>query len=119
VRGLGRLGAVVAAVLALAPAGASAAGITNSGNDLRDGWYPNQPRLTPEVVSGGTFGELWKAPVDGQVYAQPLVDGDIVLVATERNEVYGLDTESGEQRWHRSLGTPFDPDDLESTCTDL
>jgi iron transport multicopper oxidase len=96
----------VLALLAIAGS-AAAAGITNSGGDLRDGWYPDQPRLAPDAVSSPTFGQLWKADVDGQVYAQPLVVGDTVIVATERNNVYALDAETGAVRWTRSLGAPF------------
>ncbi len=63
-------------VLLLALAGqALASGVTNSGDDLRTGWYPNQPTLTPQLVSGGTFGQLWSTAVSGQVYAQPLLSG--------------------------------------------
>jgi outer membrane protein assembly factor BamB len=104
----GAWGSIVALLATLACAGgASAAGITNSGDDLRDGWYPNQPQLAPDAVSAGTFGELWKGDVDGQVYAQPLVTGSTVVVATERNKVYALDAETGAATWTTSLGTPF------------
>src|SRR5271163_544589 len=44
--------------------------LANSGCDLGTGWYPNEPSITPELVSGGTFGRLWTTPVTGQVYAQ-------------------------------------------------
>ena len=44
--------------------------ITNSGDNLRTGWYPEASTITPQLVSGGTFGQLWSAPVEGQVYAQ-------------------------------------------------
>jgi hypothetical protein len=87
---------VVAASLASASV-ALAGSITNSGDDLRTGWYPNA-EISPEVVKGGSFGELWHSPVNGQVYAQPLVtstpgvgSGETLIAATENNEVYGFD----------------------------
>jgi hypothetical protein len=107
--------ALLAAVLA---ASAAASGITNSGDDLRDGWYPEQSSLTPQLVSGGTFGQLWSASVNGEVYGQPLLDGETLLVATENNEVYGLDPATGAQRWPAlNLGTPWNPADIH--CGDL
>jgi iron transport multicopper oxidase len=101
------------------PAGAGAAGITNSGGDLRDGWYPNQPRLAPDAVSSSTFGQLWKAQLDGQIYAQPLVHGDRVIVATERNVVASLDAETGATKWSKSLGAPFPYTLIGWGCSDL
>ena len=101
---------VVLAVIALASAGqALASGITNSGDDLRDGWYPEQPSLTPQLVSGGTFGQLWSTTVEGQVYAQPLLANGTLLVATQNNKVYGLDPATGALRWPAplNLGTPW------------
>jgi PQQ-like domain len=90
-----------------------------SGNDpLRSGWYPDQPGLNPSAGGGCAFGELWSAPVDGQVYAAPLVDPGAgphgtLLVATETNHVYGIDAVTGQQSWARSdLGPPWNPDDL-------
>jgi hypothetical protein len=58
------LAALAAVLLALAGS-AFGSGITNSGDDLRDGWYPDEPSLTPQLVSGGTFGQLWSTTVDG------------------------------------------------------
>jgi hypothetical protein len=39
------------------------------------------------------------------------------LVATETNNIYGLDPGTGAQKWTRNLGVPFNPSDL--TCSDL
>ncbi|HEY4428370.1 MAG TPA: choice-of-anchor D domain-containing protein [Solirubrobacteraceae bacterium] len=103
-------------LLALA-AQAHASGVTNSGNDLRDGWYPDQPSLTPQLVSGGSFGQLWSAPVEGQVYAQPLLAAGALLVATQKNNVYSLDPATGSRNWSRNLGTPWNPADV--GCADL
>ena len=90
VRRLGPL-VVLLVLAALASAGqVLAEGITNSGDDLRDGWYPEQQSLTPQLVSGGTFGQLWSATVEGQVYAQPLLSNGTLLIATENNKAYGL-----------------------------
>jgi iron transport multicopper oxidase len=108
------------ALAALASAGqVLAEGITNSGDDLRDGWYPEQSSLTPQLVSGGTFGQLWSASVEGSVYAQPLLYNGTLLVATENNKVYGLDPSSGSVRWSSTLsfGTPWKPADI--GCADL
>jgi hypothetical protein len=96
---------------------AMGSGITNSGDDLRTGWYPNQPSLTPQLLSGGTFGQLWSATVEGQVYAQPLLSNGTLLVATEANKLYGLNPTTGTQQWSKSLGTPWNPADL--SCGDL
>ncbi len=91
--------------------------LTNSGGDLRTGWYPNQPTLTPELVGGGTFGKLWTTPVAGQVYAQPLLSNGTLLVATEENNLYGLNPATGVQEWTENLGEPWNPGEL--SCADL
>ncbi|MCW2995052.1 MAG: legume lectin beta domain protein [Conexibacter sp.] len=111
--------AICAALLlsTITAGGASASGITNSGGDLRDGWYSNQPSLSPDAAASSTFGQMWDAAVDGQVYAQPLVTGTSVIVATERNQVYSLDAETGAKKWSRNLGPSF-PADLIG-CADL
>ncbi|MGH2865507.1 MAG: choice-of-anchor D domain-containing protein [Solirubrobacteraceae bacterium] len=90
---------------------------TASGGDLRTGWYPNEPSITPELLSGGTFGRLWATPVEGQVYAQPLLDDGTLLVATEANRLYGLNPATGALKWSQSLGEPWDPGEI--SCADL
>lgn len=94
-------------------------GITNAGDDLRTGWYPGESSITPELVSGGTFGQLWSAPVEGQVYAQPLLDNGTLVVATESNKVYGLNPATGALKWSQplDLGTPWKASDI--GCGDL
>jgi iron transport multicopper oxidase len=107
-----------ALVLTLALGGqARASGVTNSGDDLRDGWYPEQTSLTPQLVSGGTFGKMWSANVEGQVYAQPLLANGTLLVATENDKAYGLDPSSGALNWTTNLGTPWRAADI--GCGDL
>jgi hypothetical protein len=96
---------------------ASEAEITNSGENLRTGWYPEASGITPELVSGGTFGQLWSASVEGQVYAQPLLANGTLLVATEKNVVYGLNPATGVVKWSKSLGEPWNP--AEIGCGDL
>ncbi len=111
------LAALALALGAAAPSWGS--GITNAGDDLRTGWYPNQPSITPQLVSGGTFGPEWSASVEGQVYAQPLLENGTLLVATEKNKVYGLDPATGALKWAKplNLGTPWNPADI--GCGDL
>lgn len=54
-----------------------------------------------------TLAPLWQSgELDGAVYAEPLVVGDNVLVATEANSVYAFDAASGAVRWRRHLGEP-------------
>ena len=93
--------------------------ITNSGGDLRTGWYPDEPSITPQLLSGGTFGRLWSTPVEGQVYAQPLLADGAVLVATEDNKVYSLNPATGAPNWPKplDLGVPWDPSEI--SCGDL
>ena len=94
-------------------------GITNAGDNLRTGWYPEEGSLTPSLVKGSTFGKLWTANVEGQVYAQPLLADGTLVVATEKNNVYGLDPKTGAQKWSQPLhlGTPWNPADI--GCGDL
>jgi hypothetical protein len=91
--------------------------LTNSGGDLRTGWYPNEPTLTPELLEGGTFGQLWTTPVEGQVYAQPLLDDGTLFVATEQNNLYGLNPATGAQEWTKNLGESWNPGEI--SCADL
>jgi outer membrane protein assembly factor BamB len=54
----------------------------------------------------GVVRRSWTAAVDGAVYAQPLIVGTEVIVATENDTVYALDASSGAVRWSRHLAAP-------------
>ncbi|MFD8481471.1 choice-of-anchor D domain-containing protein [Kitasatospora sp. NPDC059673] len=77
---------------------------TVSFNPMRTGWDASQPQLAPSKVSAGSFGQLFSTAVDGQVYAQPLVIGSTVVVATENNNVYGIHAVTGAVLWSTALG---------------
>lgn len=75
--GRGRCWAAVAALMVwLALAGAAPAfavgepeQVTAAAGNLRDGWYSEQSVLTPQLLGGGRFGQVFDTPVKGQVYA--------------------------------------------------
>ncbi len=109
---------VLCALLLLTAGGrAFAAEVTDSGENLRTGWYPGESSISPGLVTGGTFGELWSAKVEGQVYAQPLLANGSLFVATENDDIYSLNPATGAQKWKESLGTPFNA--AEISCADL
>ncbi|HVW29429.1 MAG TPA: PKD domain-containing protein [Polyangiaceae bacterium] len=95
----------------------STVSVTQAADELRTGWYPNQPQLSPTVVGGSTFGKLFSTTVAGQVYAQPLLSAGTLFVATEGNNVYGLNPETGVVNWTRNLGNPVSASAL--GCSDL
>ena len=45
-------------------------------------------------------------PVDGAVYAEPLIVGGRVIVATQNDSVYAFDAATGARLWGVHLGTP-------------
>jgi outer membrane protein assembly factor BamB len=71
----------------------------------RTGLGPATPALSSPSVA-------WKAPLDGDVYASPLIVAGHVLAATENNTVYALDLFSGSVVWKRNLGAPVDASTL-------
>ena len=123
-----RLAAAVLVVTALVGVGSivgpsQARGATPAGSigvDADQGgsaWYQDQTTLTPQVVQGGSFGQLFGTQLQGDIQAQPLVAGGVLLAETEQNMAYGLDPATGSVQWSRSLGTPFSSAAL--GCSDL
>jgi hypothetical protein len=98
-----------------------------------------ETQLTPANVKVGSFGKLSATPLDGQVYAQPLVDTgviiadgvntatgaagvhDVVFAATEHDSLYAIDGSpggSGGVLWKRSfLGTTNTGGNINSTLS--
>src|SRR5215510_15221930 len=81
--------------------------VTISQNDLRTGWDPHEPALTPAAVKGGSFGQIFSTAVNGSVYGQPLVVSSTLIATTENNWVYGLNAATGAVLWKTFLGTPY------------
>ncbi len=92
----------------------------NTSSGLNDA----ETQLTPANVNTSTFGKLYTAPLDGNVYAEPLVETgvtiaagvnttagaagvhDVVFVATENDSIYAIDsstTGTGAVLWQRSF----------------
>ncbi|MBV9691126.1 MAG: PQQ-binding-like beta-propeller repeat protein [Ktedonobacteraceae bacterium] len=78
---------------------ASADWTTYHYNNARDGYVAATP--DPGRLTG-----LWSKQLDGPVYAEPLLVGGHVLVATENDALYSLDAHNGQVQWRTSLGTP-------------
>jgi outer membrane protein assembly factor BamB len=71
--------------------------------------YHQNGARTGAVASGPPLGRvrrLWSEPVDGGVYAEPLVVGGRLIVATQNNSVYSFDAATGTRLWAVHLGTP-------------
>jgi hypothetical protein len=81
-------------------------------DNSRSGANTHESILTPNNVNVNTFGLKANFPVTGQVYAQPLyvpglaINGtnhNVLFVATEHDQVYAFDVDSGAELWHRSF----------------
>jgi Abnormal spindle-like microcephaly-assoc'd, ASPM-SPD-2-Hydin/PQQ-like domain/Bacterial lectin len=101
------LSAALAGIPLIAAGPARADEYTISQNGSRDGWDSNEPLLSPAAVTSKRFGQVFDTAVNGQVYAQPLVVGDNVLVGTEDDYVYSINRETGAVNWSRQLGSPY------------
>ena len=76
-------------------------------------YHQNAQRTGVSATMPAATGVLTarRVALDGQVYASPLVVGGTVVVATERNRVYGL-TPDGATKWSVLLGAPTDQSKL-------
>ena len=91
-----------------APATSSATA-TSAGQDADWPTYDRTADRSGVSISSpapATPRRSWTAAVDGAVYAQPLVVGSEVIVATENDTVYALDESTGAVRWSRHLASP-------------
>src|SRR5690348_10125127 len=99
-----------------APSRSPAEVLTFHGDTARTGWNANESVLTPASVRSGAFRRLWAVPVEGAIFAEPLVAAavpaagsprTVVYVVTEHNHIYALDAGDGRRLWGPvTLGTP-------------
>lgn len=68
-------------------------------DNQRTGYIANTP--DPHNLT-----KAWGKQLDGAVYAEPLVVGNHVIVATEGDTLYALDPATGNVQWHTNVGTP-------------
>jgi outer membrane protein assembly factor BamB len=61
--------------------------------------------------------KIWGMQLDGAVYAEPLVAGKHVIVATEGDSLYALDPATGSMQWHTTIGSPVPQSSL--PCGDI
>jgi polyvinyl alcohol dehydrogenase (cytochrome) len=62
---------------------------------------------TPPPVPPRLSNPVWKATVQGEVFAQPVVAGSRVFIVTEDDDVYALALDTGHLLWHASIGSPL------------
>ena len=92
-------GILCLALLALLPAGVSAADWPTYHQD-----NTRQGNDTTELNLGSAV-PYWTTPaLDGDIYGQPLIVGTSVIVATENNTVYSLSSITGAVLWSTPLG---------------
>ena len=88
-----------------------------------------ETQLTSSNVNAADFGQLYSTPLDGQVYAEPLVMtnvtitagpntigtpgtyASVVFVATENDSLYAIDAADGTILWQRTFLDTTNPND--------
>jgi autotransporter-associated beta strand protein len=88
-----------------------------------------ETQLTSSNVNAADFGQLYNTPLDGQVYAEPLVltnvtitagantvgtpgtYDSVVFVATQHDSLYAINAANGAILWHRTFLDTTNPND--------
>ena len=85
--------------------------LTQHNNNTRAGLNDQEKKLTTSNVNSSTFGKLFSLSVDDQVYAQPLLVGNlpinsgnhnVAFIATVNNSLYAYDGDSGKLYWKKN-----------------
>ena len=86
--------------------------LTQHNNNTRSGLNNQETALNTTNVNTTNFGKLFNLNVDDQVYAQPLVAGNISIsnamhnvtyVATVNNTLYAFDGDDGKLYWQKNF----------------
>ena len=85
--------------ISITPNPSSSDWTTYHANNQRTGYIPDTP--DPHSLS-----KIWSTQLDGAVYAEPLVVGNRVIVATEGDSLYALNPNSGSILWRTNVGAP-------------
>jgi len=97
---------VIGLVVALVVAGAVIVRFRPKSVEVVEEKAPLAPESDPS-----TMALQWSsAELDGLIYARPVLAGDLVVVATENNSLYGLDRGTGHTTWgptHIGNATPL------------
>ncbi len=118
----GLLYVVVLALTADPASLAQAPVLTHRNDNARTGQNLSETYLTPSVVNGTRFGQLFVQPLDGMAVAEPLyvpnlqINGaahNVVFIVTLHDGVYAFDADSNEGSnsaplWYASLIHPPD-----------
>jgi hypothetical protein len=89
--------------------------LTQHNNNTRAGLNDQEKKLTTANVNAKQFGKLFSLDVDDQVYAQPLVVGNLTIggtlhnvayIATVNNTLYAYDGDSGRLFWKKNYTAP-------------
>jgi len=84
-------------------------------DNTRAGFNNQETELTTSNVNSSGFGFLFSLNVDDEVYAQPLVVGNVslgsgthnvVYIATVNNTVWAYDADNGKAYWHVNYTQP-------------
>ena len=87
------------AATATAPVSNATDWTTYHRDNLRTGYVPGMADPQKLTVA-------WSVSLDGAVYAEPLIIDGHVIVATEHDSLYSLDTQTGQVVWHTNVGEP-------------
>jgi outer membrane protein assembly factor BamB len=89
--------------------------ITEHNDNTRSGWNNRETALDTGNVNSQKFGKLFTLQTDDQVYAQPLVTGNlnigngshnVLFIATLNNTLYAFDADNGKLFWEKNFTAP-------------
>ena len=86
-------------------AGDPQASVAAAGSWTTYGGSASRAGVAPRAPASPQLRRRFSRSVDGEVYAQPLIAGGRIYVATENNSVYAFSTR-GKLLWRRHLGAP-------------